>query len=108
MKRNKNEKKLNNFIWFLFGILPIVIYLIMTWQNTVTDFSAFIVPYRFDFLYNILVDISDLGAFNLPTILIGLVSYLFSVELCRLFFECIVFFIRLPRHLIGVVYDKID
>lgn len=108
MKRNKFEKKLNNFIWFIFGILPIVVYLIMTWQNTVTDFSTFIMPYRFDFLYNILLDISSIGNFNLPTVLLDLVSYLFSVELCRLFFECVVFFIRLPRQLIGVIYEKIS
>lgn len=100
----RNEKKLNNLFWFLIMLLPIFIYFITCLKGEFIAFELFINNYSFSFITDILNDIfSNTFVFN--GVLIAYISYAFSVELIHLFYDFMVFIIRLAHKWIGGIFN---
>lgn len=103
---NRFEKKLDHFLWFIILILPIVLYIVCCWGvgNSATPFDVFIEPFTFDFIEDIFTSVLY-DNFALSTVLTSYISYLFSVELIHLFYDCMVFIIRIGHKWISKFWE---
>jgi ABC-type spermidine/putrescine transport system permease subunit II len=102
------SKKLDSFFWFLILILPIVIYITISFNvGNSTDFSTFISSWTFPFISDIFNDIFT-GDLLFNPILVDYISYCVSVEIIHVFFDVVVFIPRLAHKLSGrfIDYEK--
>lgn len=97
----KFHQKLDLFFWFLVAILPLIIFIVSTWNNPeALSFSEIIIPYRFNFIADIFNQIFTENL-SFPVTLVDYLSYFVSVEIIHVFIDFVVFLPRLAHNLIG-------
>ena len=102
----KFQRKLDELFWFIVAVLPILIYFISNFHATnVGDFSAFIEPYRFDFISDIFNQIFT-DTLTFPEPLVAFLSYFVSVEIIHIFIDAVVLLPRFVHKLLGVFNEK--
>lgn len=99
----RTEHKLNSYMWFIISVLPLAVFLGVYFQSgNISEFFTFMDNFKFDFIYNLFTDLFDTaGVLNFSNFLCVYVSYIFSVELLHLIFDCTVFIIRFARKFLG-------
>ena len=104
--------KLDHIFWWLIWLLPIIGGFIVLATNGAHDFSvfmSFLNNFTFDFIADILVDMFGVASLQLPDVLLALMSYIVSVELCHVLVDVLVFIPRFCHKLVQLdSYVDID
>ena len=100
------EKKVDCVVWTLITLLPIIVFIVQTWNNpTSTSFSDVISGFEFGFISNILSQIF-IENYALPVDLVAYLSYFCVVTIAHVFVDFIVFIPRFAHNFLGVFYAK--
>lgn len=104
---NRFGKKIDYIFWFVVSIIPIIIYVVLCWNNPNNiEFANVIASYRFDFVADIFNEIFK-DNFIFPTVLVDFISYFCSVEIIHIFVDFIVFIPRFAHNFTNKLYgDK--
>lgn len=106
------SSKLDHIFWWLVWLLPILGGLIVLATNSAHDFSVFIAfmnNFQFAFIADILTGMFGVASLQIPDILLSLMSYVVSVELCHVLVDVLVFIPRFCHKLVQLdTYVDID
>ena len=98
------EKKVDNVIWFIILLLPIIVFIVSTWHNpSLSAFSEVVSKFKFGFISEILNSIF-IDDYALPTDLVNYLSYFCVVEILHVFVDVICFIPRFSHKLLGGFY----
>lgn len=98
MKKHNLVDCLDHIFWWLMWLLPLVggiIVLAAGGSHDFASFYGFLGNFSFPFVADLVGDIMELTAIALPDVLITIISYLVSVEICHVFVDVLVFIPRL-------------
>ncbi len=98
------EKKVDKIIWTIILLLPILVYVVQTWNNPANStFAAVISEFEFKFISDIVNQIF-IGGYAMPANLTSYLSYFCVVEIMHVFVDFIVFIPRFAHHFLGGMY----
>lgn len=98
----KFSDKLDHLFWWFIWLLPIAggLLAVATGTHDFTGFSDFVSGFTFSFVEDILVDVFATATIQLPMILVTLMSYIVSVELCHVLVDVLLLIPRFCHKLV--------